>query len=331
MLDPEGENPLIAESDSVIPNGHLGYMDLLYSKKDSAITGNISAYKVAFDQYGFGNNVTSYKFSTNGSSVKVDAKIESNPVCSDTTQDRYYRLALNADWSKEHLIDFPVFSAAQPDTYNLILSPVIPKNNVNSTVNTVARPDDIRIVVSWVGKDVAQFSAGFLGTNFSPSKWVPNTSNVSVFSSYYLDKNDQVWFHGFGSNSKFNLNEEAFTLDTTRMSTSSYAFFVQVSSSSASIAQVGKDAKLKVEIYAAELQRVEENNDVYRHFARPIKTFYFSQAQASSNSAAPYWHVFNVLKDASSIAEYAQHVYVGTDLPDNKQYNSIRTDIKLVY
>lgn len=331
VLDPKGKNPLIAEPASIIPpKGHLGYMDLLYPKKDSAITGNINAYKVAFDLYGFGSQITSYKFQTDSSSGKVDAKIESNPVCSDVAQDRYYRLALNADWSKEHLIDFPVFSTAQPDTYNLILSPVIPKNNVNSTVNTVARPNDIRVVVSWVGKDVAQFSAGFLGSDFVPSKWVPSETNITPNVAYYLD-NDKVWFHGFGSIPEFNLNEEAFTLDTTRMGASSYAFFVQVSSSSAAISQIGKDAKLKVDIYAAEPQRAQENNDVYRHFARPIKTFYFSQAMPSSNSGAQYWHVFNIIKESSPVAEYANHFYVGSNLPKDKQYNSVRTDVKLVY
>lgn len=330
VLDPKGKNPLMAETDPPIPGGHLGYMDLLYPEKNSAITGNIDAYKVAFEQYGFGNEILSYKFQTDSSSGSVDAKIESNPVCSDTSQDRYYRLALNADWSKEHLIDFPVFSSAQPDAYNLILSPVIPKNNINSTVNTVARPDDIRVVVSWVGKDVAQFSAGFLGSDFVPSKWVPSETNLTPNTAYYLD-NDKVWFHGFGSVPEFNLNEEAFTLDTTRMGASSYAFFVQASSASTAISQIGKDAKLKVDIYAAEPQRAEENNDVYRHFARPIKTFYFSQAIPSSNNGAQYWHVFNITKESNPVAEYANHFYVGSNLPKDKQYNSVRTDVKLVY
>ncbi|MCX6780144.1 MAG: hypothetical protein NT034_03125, partial [Candidatus Magasanikbacteria bacterium] len=95
--------------------------------------------------------------------------------------------------------------------------------------------------------------------------------------------------------------------------------------STAGIFNDGKSAKLKVEIYSAEPQRAEENNDVYRHFARPIKTFYITQAIQSSNPQAQYWHVFNIVQNASPAAEYAQHFVVGS------QYNSIRTEIKYVY
>ena len=109
------------------------------------------------------------------------------------------------------------------------------------------------------------------------------------------------------------------------MSTSSYSFFVQFNNTSGGIAQNGKDAKLKVEIYAPEPKRAGENDDVYRHFARPIKTFFVSQALPSSNTDALYWHVFNITKEATVAAEYASHFFVGS------QFNSIRTEIKSKY
>lgn len=328
VLDPAGSNPLIAESAAVIPtNGHLGYIDLLYSQKNSAATGNIGAYKVAFDQYGFGSNVSSYKLHPQSGVTSDDALIEPNPICYDNSQSRYYRLALNADWSKEHMIDFPVFSSAQPESYNLFLSPVIARDAVVSTVNTVARPNDYRFVVSWVGKDMTQFSAGFFHPGLN-TPYMPSVANATGLDYFTQASASGVWFHGFGpnNNNTYNANVEAFTINTSTMSTSSYAFFVKVNADTAKMAQAGKDAELKVEIYAPEVQHSQEDNDVYRHFARPVKVFYFSQAQASNNPDAQYWHVFNFVKNTNAAAEFVDnHVYVGT------QYNSIRTDIKLVY
>lgn len=327
VLDPKGNNPLVAEPAAAFPpNGHLGYLDLLYPQKNFAATGNIDAYKVAYDRYGIGNSFSSYKLRPTNGLDSVDATIEANPICSDKNQPRYYRMALNADWSNEHMIDFPIFGFNSTGTYNLLVSPVIAQNSVSSTVNTPARPNDLRVVVSWVGKDVDTFSAGLVRpTQNILTIFSPNTANATGINYFNQPDDNGVWFHGFGSNSDYNANVEAFTIDTTKMTAAAYAFFVKTSISSAKISQAGKDAKLKVEIYAAEPQRALENNDVYRHFARPIKTFYFSQALPSSNPDAQYWHVFNILKDANPTAEYAAHFSVGS------QFNSIRTDIKLDY
>ncbi|MCX6779632.1 MAG: hypothetical protein NT034_00410, partial [Candidatus Magasanikbacteria bacterium] len=195
VLDPTNNNTLMAQSAAEVPGGHLGYIDLLYPQKNSpAPASSNGAYKVAHDSYGSGNGFFSYKLHPTNGSDSTDATIEANPMCSDKNQSRYYRMALNADWSNEHMIDFPVFGITTPDSYNLFLSPVIPQNEVKSTVDTAAaRPNDLRVVVSWSGKDSSQFSAGFLSPDFIPAKWVPNTSNVDGFTHYYLNNNDAIW------------------------------------------------------------------------------------------------------------------------------------------
>lgn len=331
VLDPKNTNPLIAEAAAGNFVGHWGYIDLLYAKSNVAASGEISSYRVAYDSYdNKSGDYAVFKLHPGGDSKSLDAIIKSDPICSDKSQSRYYRLALNADWSNEHMIDFSVFGTSTPDTYNLLLSPVIAQADVKSSpVNTVGRSNDFRVVVSWVGKDINQFSAGLFDPT-KPSAYIPNNENA-VGTNYFSNLPNPasgIWFHGFGYNLDYNANEEAFTIDTSQMNTSSYAFFIKVNSLASNMTQAGKSAKLKVDIYAPEAQHAPaENTDVYRHFARPIKTFYFSQALPSFNpDAASYWHVFNILKVADpAVAEYGQHFFIGS------QYNSIRTEIKFKY
>ena len=322
VLDPDSKNPLIMEAPSGNFVGHWGYIDLLYALSNQPVSSTNKAYKVAYDGYGKGD-FTAFKLHPANGSELADATIKFDTICSDKTQFRHYRLALNADWSNEHMIDFPVFGITTPDTYNLLLSPVIAQNDVVSTINTTARPNDFRIVVSWVGKDVAQFSAGLVRpTPSGLAIFSPPIANATGTNYFNQPADNGIWFHGFGVQSLS--NEEAFTIDTTQMSAGAYAFYIK-SATSTKMTQAGKDAKLKVEIYAPEVKHDSENSDVYRHFARPIKTFYVVQAVSGDNPDAQYWHVFNILKNANPTAEYAAHFSVGN------QYNSIRTAINLVY
>lgn len=335
VLDPNNNkmNALVAFEKDANNEQQRGTMDLVYAPDNVAAVSNFGKYSVGYkymdeDKTNL-SNMKSYTLAPGWGNSNDQAKVESNPVCSDEKFDKlegkHYQLLINADGSNEHAIDFQVFGAATPDAYNLLLSPVIASSQVNkgASVVTKARPNDVRVVVSWVGKDANQFSGGFLRPNLNPSITTMAMANGVGIDYFDSPSDNGVWFHGAGQGNTSNV--KAYTIDTSLISGSSYSFFVQLNSASGGIAQNGKDAKLKVEIYAPESKHVGENDDVYRHFAKPIKTFYISQALGSSNSDALYWHVFDITKEATVAAEYASHFYVGG------QFNSIRTEIKPKY
>jgi hypothetical protein len=285
VLDPGSTSPLGVRAG----NNKNGDIDLLYSKNGQDVNLNTDA--VAFD---YTSNVNKFLLKTGpwGGALSGSAvTINSDPVCNDPAPEaRSYKLALNADWDKNHLIDFSVFGNTTPDKYNLILSPVID----NSKILTASK--HVRVVISWVGN--SEFSSGFIvpggvsGQNKNIT--LEDTSpyiTTSIGINYDSNKPGPlagVWYHGFNTVSTTNV--EAFTIHTYTMVTSAYAFYVKAPSSP--IANSGGAVKLKVEVYMPEL--VVPSNSL--RFSRPIKTYYLSQATPSENTVAQYWHVFNIKK-----------------------------------
>ena len=296
VLDPKSNNPLIAEDKTpALPQGHQGTFDLLYSPNGKDADSNKG--RVAYQYYDFGDNFNKFLLHPampNDDNGKLIATINSDPICSDLSQERSYKIALNADWSKEHLIDFPVFGTTTPDKYNLLLSPVIRKS---------VRPSDVRIVVSWVGNNTDfDFHGGFLIPGLSSPLFEDTNGKISKSNGidYYNNPAsplNAVWYHDFTVNNLSNV--ESFTVNSSAMVTSSYAFYVR--SAGGPINKFKTSAKLKVEVYFPEDQHSGENVDTYRHFARPTQVYYLSQALSSDSGDAVYWHVFNINKTANGV------------------------------
>ncbi len=211
-------------------------------------------------------------------------KLNSYPLCS--TGDPRYTLRLNGDTT--HRFDFPVFAAVSPEQYDLVLSPVI---------NNQVRPNDVRVVVSWVRE------AGFYGGFTVPLAGKGKTEGAtfagklsSGLTYYNAPRINGIGYHGFGT-TKNSTNEEAFfvntdakpyngTTVTSEMTNDQYAFYVRTSGES--IARYKTTAKLRVDVY------FPENDSANNHFATPAMTFYMNSASPSDNPNANYWHVFNI-------------------------------------
>jgi hypothetical protein len=317
VLDPKSDNPLIAESAAIIPpEGHQGTIDLLYSPKDKPADHNNG--RVAYQYYDFGDSLTKFLLhpaAATDANAELVATVNSSPICSDASQARSYKIALNADWSKAHLIDFPVFGTTTADKYNLLLSPVIQKS---------VRSQDVRIVVSWVGNSGDfEFNGGFLiPSNQAPLFEDNNGSMVKSTGIKYYNSPasplNAVWYHDYVLNNF--TNTESFTVNSGALVTSSYAFYLR--SVGGPINKFKTSAQLKVELYFPEDQQTDENADTYRHFARPTKVYYLSQAMASDSSDAVYWHVFNINKTAAGTV---------VSLNDIKDISRMRSFIKMNY
>jgi len=291
VLQPKSNNPLLAD----VAAGDQGTINLMYNKNGQA--ANLNQERVAFHYYdeSLANNEFILKAnSVNPALPDNNAEINSDPTCSSSSE-RTYKIALNNDWANNHLIDFPVSSAAaailNPEKYNLILSPVI---------NQSVQPQNIRVVVSWVGDGM--FNGGFLVPVASPGYFynyknitgnslirennIPNTE-IYTGTDYYkeLAPSAYVWNHGYvklnnSSIDSFTINNSIF------MATSAYAFYVRAPSGQ--LNDLKNSSKLKVEIYTPEI------DTKVRYFARPVATYYLNVAIPSSNQDAEFWHVFNV-------------------------------------
>ncbi len=292
VLDPASDNPLLASADPLLQ----GVIDLVYSKNGQDV-GAIDKDGVTNFSYNLNDIPNPFSFS--------DA-INSDAICSDASQDRSYRVAINGDWNKNHLIDFPIFGATTSIKYNLLLSPVINQN---------IRPQDIRVVVSWVG-DI-ELNAGFTIPGGNPVTLEDNSPKIITATgiNYYTTSPnplDGIWYHGFKNANTSNV--KSFTINTLGMATPAYAFYVR--SPVSPINDLKNSAKLKIEIYTPE----DDSNG--RHFARPVKTYYLNQAGSSDNAAAQYWHIFNIKKVPVGVASLENSI---------ENINLIRSFIKMNY
>ncbi|MFA6547787.1 MAG: LamG-like jellyroll fold domain-containing protein [Candidatus Magasanikbacteria bacterium] len=307
VLEPLSNNPLLSN------NSEDGDVGLLYVSTTQSLSSIGDTTGVAFFSYKLNDNIFDYKLHPYLGDQSVVASINSDPVCSDKSQSKIYRLAINSDFATEHMIDFPVFGTTTPDKYNLLLSPVIFDDT---------RPQDVRVVVSWVG-DVG-FNTGFLVPGGVNSQTGIITSlednspaiNISTGINYYTAPNinplASIWYHGFKNTNTSNV--KSFTIDTSKMVTSSYAFYIKTADT---MKNLKNSAKLKVEVY------VPESDDNLRHFARPAKTYYLNQAIPSDNDAAQFWHVFNIKKAPDSVV---------AKIPNRiGEINMIRSFIKMNY
>ena len=252
------------------------------------------------------------------------ALINSNPICSTDDNPNYkYQMYVNYDWTRP--LNFPVVAEPQSWQYDLALSPVVSRS---------LRPNDLRIVASWVGS--GDFYSGVLNP-FAVSPDSPEIEGPSyVLSSgstctgiactYYYDyeyatgtnyynlitaskppafgligssitlnyKKHGIWYHGFDSTSG-QTSIEPFTIDTAAMEGNTYSFYVR--SPGYPIRQFKNTARLKVDVY------LPENETNQYHFGTPAKTYYFTAAVPSDNPNARYWQVFNINKPSAGLSQ----------------------------
>ncbi len=237
------------------------------------------------------------------------AKINTNPVCSITTVDNgaHYQMVFNGDRQTKHTIDLDVVSNPAPWQYDQVLSPIIRLSNYPSGTSVgkdnttiLARPKDIRIVVRWVDdKDVI---GGFVTPPTTPTLEGASFKYKSVGVNYYASTTADymmrsIWYHGLvWASSKTTV--ESFTVDTSS-TLGTYAFYVRTPGEYNFKAYSG--SKLQVEVYVPEDEVViDGSDDSWRHFSRPAKVFYLSDAIQSDNPQASYWHVFNIKKTPST-------------------------------
>ena len=205
-----------------------------------------------------GNKLFSYTLQTPTGTIKT-ASINSDQLCS-YGDDPNYRLSVNIGYDKS--FDFPISATPEAGQYDLLFSPVIES----------ARAKDVRVVVSWTGRD--DFYSGFV----KPITDSPTTEGTSYYLptfglNYYTQTDaehykDGAWYHGLIPGNK---NAESFTFNTAEMVGTAYAFYVRTPLA-ASIEQLKNSAKLKVDVY------LSEPTLSGRLFGTPVKTFYLNNA-----------------------------------------------------
>ncbi|PIT87263.1 MAG: hypothetical protein COU31_03810 [Candidatus Magasanikbacteria bacterium CG10_big_fil_rev_8_21_14_0_10_40_10] len=340
VLEPKSTNPLLGGSDDEIVKyffylnfgldvlGQQGTIDLKLANKVVGCQRWLNGSSPGFSLY------TDYNGKCIIHSETDLAYINSSPTCSATTTEPYYKMVINADSARSFA--FPVYSdkalLAQPYLYDMILSPVIPNtipntgNLVNpNTLSYLKRPYDVRVVVSWVSGP--EFVGGALFTQtikdfqYNSSTYevaLVEGNAIGVASSLNYYSNNPVrkyWYHGYGKTQN-NTRYEAFTLvgkpefDSTSPETgrNTFNFYVRVPTSTTKGIDSYTDSGLKVEVYIPKAVNTSEWN-YYRHFDRPDKVYYLSLAQASPNSTAPYWHVFNYLGAEDKIGAINNGLY----------------------
>lgn len=278
VLDPMSTNPLLGV------NGQDGRLDLgLSTSATTTLVGHV---------YWSQNSAANYALhppSENGYTSTNLVKLGSDSRCSYGDAPTY---ALTVNDDAAHRIDFPVLPKPNPWQYDLVLSPVI---------NKAQRPQDLRIVLRWVGNKV-DFHSGFLHaieTNGQPAAREDLSfagSNITKRQDYWNGNElGNIWYHGTGFSNN-GTNVMSYTLDTSNLYSGRYVFYVRVPQSNPAdpgIARYADSSKMAVDVY------LPENDTNGRHFGKPTYTYYLTQAQASDNPSAPYWTVLDLLTDRS--------------------------------
>ncbi len=284
VLSPSASNPLLGIKKD-------NYVAARPSKIDVYIGLGTEAKKLVGRSHWTDVSTNSYFLrepSTDPVSSVTRTKLNSFPLCS--TGDPRYTLRFNDD--PIHRFDFPVFGSTAPEQYDLILSPVI---------SNVARPNDIRVVVSWVKE--TPFYGGFTVPLAGKGKTEGTTfaGKLSSGANYFqAPRINGIGYHGYGLTGN-KTSAEAFFVNTaatlvsgtvisSEMTNDQYAFYVRTDGSG--ISRFRNTAKLKVDVY------FPENDAAENHFAVPAMTFYMNSASPSDNPNANYWHVFNIKRAA---------------------------------
>lgn len=282
-------------------------------------------------------------------------RVGSDPICSNTSDLLHYRMFINAD--NTHAIDFPILSDPKninPWRFDLVVSPIIPANgiqglnppllngvyedNIAALVNTkvynqanTARPNDVRVVVKWHGEatlvlGVVAIDALGVVTSVESNSLTPILPDNAIISAstFYYRKVDSwkinnqmrggIWNHGQG-NTATDSHSLAMTLDTWdsqnsgRMNSAQYYVYVRTADNSPIQNLTTND--VQVEFYYA------ENDNNYRHFARPRQTFKLTEAQKSDNARATFWQVANL--NRADVANDTNRVFDFIPDPLNNQ------------
>ncbi len=279
VLEPQSNDPLYmalekAYLDIISPNIAMG----LFHVENHAVT-NVSSF-INLD-------------------YKTPSTFNSNSLCSIGTP--RYQALLQYDPNPSHIFDFPIVSKPQPWQYDLILSPVMSadglKDSKTNPLPQSATPDNVRVVVSWLGVGGADFIGGFVGFDAQQNSFTyegPSlmpTQGTNYYTQPPSKKFSDIWYHGFGQTAG-GINEAAFTVNTKQMPLDFYSFYVRSPGSNFPLKKFKSLVKLKVDIY------LPDNDGVvpFNLFARPYKTFTLDAADFSTqNPAANYWQVFNLV------------------------------------
>jgi hypothetical protein len=233
---------------------------------------------------------------SNGRYSRTPTKLNASAICSIASPQ--YKLQFNNDSNPLHWQPFTVIEDKfndKPWKYDLVLSPVIGKSEISPGI-LVGRPRDVRVVLSWVGG--SEFYGGFLmpmsRTDRNQDVLIEGPtfgSNISAGLQYFNNNPFHgIWYHDLGFTAN-QMNEEAFTVDISKMEAGLYVFYVR--SVSGPLSQLRSAAKLRVDVYMPE--DVARFNPPDNYFAQPAQTFYLATAIPSDNPQASYLQVFNLL------------------------------------
>ncbi|MFH1291905.1 MAG: IPT/TIG domain-containing protein [bacterium] len=365
VLDPKSKNPLWGGIKDPTPKYFVNDM-FFYDKnqpgQDGTVVLDMSTKHIACSSWTKNSSSTFVLYKQSGGCYAREEKayINREAICS--AEPNPYIMIINND--KKRSRSFSLYSNMaiknEPWKYDMVLSPVIPLNKPTNAIpagapvanaDHLAKKWHIRVVTSWVnGPEFisgAAISSKNISTVLNPvstdpvfNEYVGSSFNITTGTDYYKTTEkvaDRAWYHGYGKTTN-ETKVESFTLnlnDTLVPITSNgqerksnYAFFVKLPKSIKSgIHEVDSlQSGLKVDVYLPETINGGEW-DYYRHFAKPYRTYYLSLAEASINSTAHYWHVFNVKSggtqaSASNIVEVGvkKHGQILTKL-DNLEYD----------
>jgi hypothetical protein len=289
VIDPGSKNPILGPA-YFKDTGPFSPPLLVF--EDAKLDLLISTKKIGHSAWKDlqGNNTYYFKSVTEDAyaTSSVPAKINSDSKCSFGDVPNY-KVRVNED--NNHLFDFPVLAKPQTWQYDLILSPIINANK---------RPNDIRIVVSWVGND-PDFYGGFIipvkgsGSAYEGASFAATSTGNSYFSK---TATEGMWYHGFAY-TPGKSNMQSFTVDTSKMIDEQYLFYVRLPQArpiDPGIYRYRDSSLLKVDVY------LPENDTIEQHFALPAQTFYLNADLSSPNASAPLWHTFNIKRDGPNAA-----------------------------
>jgi hypothetical protein len=279
-LNPTSTDPMF-DSD---PGTNGAYLDMYFVKNNATV--NLATVQHAQSSY------TLQSWGGGG-----PAQLATDPICS--TGNPRYQMTINIDYFVNGVrgFDFPIVNNPSKNQYDLIVSPLMSagglKDKNGNFAPTSARPNDVRVVVSWVGtKDfysgcvipVQNNAISVEGNSYPAIRPGPKYYSTPPFYS--------TWYHGYGQTAG-QTNVEGYTIDTSNsMFSDTYMFYVRADQNSP-IENFRNATALKVDVYKPENAGIM----YFNLFSRPLKTYYFRLSAQSQNPAAGYWHVFNVRRN----------------------------------
>ncbi|MBI5728947.1 MAG: IPT/TIG domain-containing protein [Candidatus Magasanikbacteria bacterium] len=301
------QNPLYASV------SHLGKIVLSGLPEPGAVNATEPGIARVLQNTSFSAYALQFK---NSGGQYIDAPLSTAGLCSAGDSGRNYKLTVN-DSADPFL--FPIKVAPAAWQYDLILSPVISAVGLKDQDTRSRRPDDIRLVVSWVGD--ATFNSGFVKpVSGSPTieslGFVrPITTGFDYYTKSYNDPAASVWgiwYHGRGQTPGL-LSEESFTINTGAMQTATtgdtYVFYVRTEDGSA-IKNIGRGAKLRVDVYLPVSPTAAPD---YTTFSQPARSFQFVLSDPSDNPGASYWEVLKIQRAPGQVTNRIEDVTANLD------------------